>query len=277
MPKADMAYPSLVKYTTGLAVRLDDEDAKRIIASDFVSNPWESGRHIMTETHESSGAGEDDAVERSGPLWQDVEHLPMTARVPEGIRRGVFSTGIMVAQTDDHFVIDFLSTMIEPQEVVARVVVTASALSRIVAALRSNVNRYEQQHGKLLPRGKPSAQGDTSRSAASVHTANDPDPPAKSGKRQRRAAKSAPSVVDLFDQLRLPDELACGVTANGILIRHTAEEFWLDFIANFYPKSTVAGRIFMAAGRVPTLLETLTVAAHRYAEIRGISRSRAEE
>jgi hypothetical protein len=178
MPEADIAFPSLVTSTTGLLVSLGGEDAKRIIASDFVSNPWESGRHIMTEIHESSGAGEDDdAVERSGPLWQDVEHLPMTARVPEGIRRGVFSTGIMVAQTDEYFVIDFLSTMIEPQEVVARVVVTASALSRIAAALRSNVNRYEQQHGKLLPRGKPSAQGDTPRSAASVHTSNEPDPP----------------------------------------------------------------------------------------------------
>ena len=52
--------------------------------------------------------------------------------------------------------------------------------------------------------------------------------------------------------------------ANVAMIRHTAEEFAIDFIANFYPRSAVTARIFLAAARIPTLVDTFVNAYEKY-------------
>ena len=59
-------------------------------------------------------------------------------------------------------------------------------------------------------------------------------------------------------QLKLHDEMLGGVFSNLAMIRHTGEEFCFDFIANFFPRSVVTSRVYMAAGRIPSLLATMT-------------------
>jgi hypothetical protein len=41
------------------------------------------------------------------------------------------------------------------------------------------------------------------------------------------------------------------------MIGHGASEFGLDFLTSFYPQSAVSARVFMAAGQIPRLLESL--------------------
>ena len=72
-------------------------------------------------------------------------------------------------------------------------------------------------------------------------------------------------IEDIYDQLKLPDEMLGGVFSNVAMIRHTGEEFCFDFIANFYPRSVVTSRVYMAAGRIPV------VAGHHDRLLRAVS------
>ena len=65
------------------------------------------------------------------------------------------------------------------------------------------------------------------------------------------------SPQEVYDDLKLRDELLSGTYANAVMIGHGPHEFCFDFITNFYPQSAVSCRVFMAAGHVGRLLESL--------------------
>src|SRR5580700_3807800 len=88
-------------------------------------------------------------------FFQNFQHTPIGARVPEKIGRGVFATALMVLQTNEIFVLDMLSMAAQPQQVVARIVMTAKGFSQFLAALRVNVQHYEGEVGPLKPRHTP--------------------------------------------------------------------------------------------------------------------------
>ena len=48
------------------------------------------------------------------------------------------------------------------------------------------------------------------------------------------------------------------------MISHTPEEFCFDFIASFYPRPMVTCRVFMAAGRVVSFVDTLADSFEKY-------------
>ena len=81
----------------------------------------------------------------------------MSARVPEVVGRGVISTAVMVFHTNQEFVIDFLATMVRPPQVVARLVMSPVTFSQLMRGLRTNLDKYETQFGKLAPR-EPAAR-----------------------------------------------------------------------------------------------------------------------
>lgn len=66
-----------------------------------------------------------------------------------------------------------------------------------------------------------------------------------------------PSPQEVYDELKLKDELLSGTYANAVMIGHGPHEFSFDFITNFYPQSAVSCRVFMAAGHVGRLLDSL--------------------
>jgi hypothetical protein len=189
----------------------------------------------MTEEPEHSREHDPGAPPGGQPFSQGFKHAPIAARIPEKVRYGEFCTGTMILQSDNECVIDFLSTMAPPQQIVARVIMTPVTFAQMIKALQANIDRYQQQFGPLSP-----------------HERTAPAPPAP------------PRLEDLYDQLKLPDELLGGVFANVVMIRHTAEEFCLDFIANLYPRSVVTSRVFFAAGRVKPFLETMLSALRKH-------------
>jgi hypothetical protein len=162
------------------------------------------------------------------PHTQRIQHQSVSARVPEEVGRGVFSTGALVLGGRDEFIIDFVQAMARPHRVVARVVASRTCMQRLLATLTENLQKYQQRFAS-----PPSAPQGAS------------PPP------------SPPSIEDIYAQLKLPDELLSGVYANAVMIGHSPHEFCLDFITAFYPQSAVTCRVFMASANVPRLAETL--------------------
>ncbi len=210
--------------------------------------------------------------------FQNFQHSPVGARVPEKIGRGVFATAMMVLQTNDLFVADFLAMSAQPQQVVARIVMTAASFSQFLSALRHNVNHYESEIGPLKPRYTPPprpASGGSAPTAevASGHTGEpgggDVAPKAGHGivheTLTRNPHPSQPSTItDLYEQVKFPEELLCGVFANAVMVRHTPEEFCFDFISNLYPRPIVVSRVYAAAGRVPSFIDAMGGSLGRY-------------
>lgn len=77
-----------------------------------------------------------------------------------------------------------------------------------------------------------------------------PQNPSSSGPRQQ-------SPQEVYDELKLRDELLSGAYANAVMIGHGPHEFCFDFITNFYPQSAVSCRVFMASGHVGRLYDSL--------------------
>lgn len=169
-----------------------------------------------------------------GAFTQEVHHSQVTARVPEKVGRGVFSTGAIILQGPHEFVLDFVLIMAQPHQLVARVTLPPSIVPNLIAALRENLSNYQARFGT------PPAL---------------PTPPAPT---------APPSIEDIYGQLKLPDELLSGVYANAVMIVHTPSEFCFDFITNLYPRSAVSCRVFLSAPQIPGLLNNLTRSFQQY-------------
>jgi hypothetical protein len=164
-----------------------------------------------------------------GPYCEEIQHAQISAVVPERVARGVFSTGAVVVQGPHEFILDFLLRMSQPQQVAARVVIPPGVMVQFIAALSDNLRNYESKYSTpLMP--NPAAGG---------------------------AAGPPVSAQELYEQLKLQDDVLSGNYANAVMIGHTPSEFCFDFITTFYPRSAVSCRVFMAAPGVPRLLESL--------------------
>jgi hypothetical protein len=207
--------------------------------------------------------------------FQNFQHTPVGARVPEKIGRGVFASALMVLQTNELFVLDLLSMTAQPQQVVGRIIMTASSFSQFLAALRLNVKHYENEIAPLKPRipphpgsphgaagpasGTPGATGGGSPGGAQAQgggwTAETP-----------HGHTSSPQgpITELYEQVKFPEDLLGGTFANAVMIRHTPEEFCFDFISSLYPRPIVVSRVFTAAGRVPSFIEAMAGSLERF-------------
>ncbi len=162
-----------------------------------------------------------------GENSQQVQMQHVTARVPEGVGHGAFSTGVIVMTGGSEFILDFIQNIGGPPQVAARIVMPHAALPQFSDALKKNLDIYTQRFGPPPELPKP------------------PQP-----------AKPQ-SAQELYDELKLPDSQLSGSYANGVMIGHTASEFKLDFLTNLFPHSAVSSRVFLSAPQVPRLLESL--------------------
>ena len=72
------------------------------------------------------------------------------------------------------------------------------------------------------------------------------------------------SAQELYDQLKLPDEVLSGDYANAVMIGHTQTEFCFDFITTFFPRSVVACRVYLAAPNATRFLDALNHSFEQY-------------
>jgi len=170
--------------------------------------------------------GETDANPPQGPS-ADQAQRHMSARVPESVASGVLGTGVIVMTGANEFVVDFIQGLGQPAQVVARVVVPHAVMPQFIDALQRNLQLYRERYGELpeLPKN--------------------PTP-------QRQ-----PSAQEIYDELKMADDVRTGAYANGVMIGHSVTEFKLDFLANLFPQTAVSSRVFMATPQVPRMLESL--------------------
>ncbi len=175
-----------------------------------------------------------DAGGPPGIFHQELQHSQVSARVPELVGKGVFSTGVIVMNGPHDFVIDFLMSLVPPNRVAARVVLPPTVVPLFINALTENLNKFTQNFGPLPKLPAPPPGG------------------------------TAPPISDLYDKLKLPDEMLSGVYANTVMVVHNPAEFCFDFITSFFPRSAVACRVFLSAPHVPQFLDSLTRAHEQY-------------
>lgn len=169
----------------------------------------------------------------TGTFSQEYRHQPIGARVPEKVAKGVLSTGVLVLDSPNEFVLDFMQALSRPFNVAARVVLTPTVMEQFVNALRENLSRFEQRFGPPPVLPKPNTD--------------------------RR-----PTIQEIYDEFKLPDEMMSGVYSNAVMVGHTPAEFFMDFITNFFPTSAVSARIYMAAAQMPRTIDALATALQRY-------------
>jgi Protein of unknown function (DUF3467) len=116
--------------------------------------------------------------------------------------------------------------------------------------------------GETTSEGPKSGDGPVGGSGAGRTTppSESESKPAASTSPPQNQASSGPrqqSPQEVYDELKLRDELLSGAYANAVMIGHGPHEFCFDFITNFYPQSAVSCRVFMSSGHVGRLYDSL--------------------
>ena len=161
-----------------------------------------------------------------GMHQQQVKMGGVTARVPESVSSGLFSTGAIVMMGQHCFVLDFVQQFGTPPQLVARMVMPQAVLGQLVGALEQNLEMYSKNYG---------------------------DPPALPQKQNPQK----PSVQEIYNNMKLSDEVHAGTFAEAVMIRHSPADFCFDFITRFFPQATVSRRVFVSAPNIPPLLKAL--------------------
>jgi hypothetical protein len=158
---------------------------------------------------------------------QTVNYSHISARVGDRVARGTFATNALVLSGPQEIVFDFLLRLVPPAQVAARVVMPWSSIHSVVNALQENVNTFRARFPSAgtLP----------------------PVPP----------NMTPPNIQEIYDQLKISEEVAVGAYANTLMVTHSATEFCFDFILDVFPRATVSSRIYMAAPQVPPFLDAI--------------------
>lgn len=157
---------------------------------------------------------------------QQVKMGGVTARVPESVSGGLFSTGAIIMMGQHCFVLDFVQQFGSPPQLVARMVMPQAVLGQLVGALEQNLQMYSQNYG---------------------------DPPAL----PKKPNQPKPSVQEIYNNMKLSDDVHSGTFAEAVMIRHSPADFCFDFITRFFPQATVSRRVFVSAPNIPPLLKAL--------------------
>jgi hypothetical protein len=67
----------------------------------------------------------------------------------DDMSRGRFSNSMMITHTPEEFIIDWLMTSPTGTHLTSRVIVTPGHIKRIIAALTTNLQKYEQKFGEV--------------------------------------------------------------------------------------------------------------------------------
>jgi hypothetical protein len=145
----------------------------------------------------------------------------------------VLTTGVIVLDSPNEFVLDFLQALSRPPQIVARVVLPPQVMYQFVSSLRENLGTFTQRFGPPAPLPKPAQQ-------------------------------NRPTIQELYEHFKLPEDLLSGTYANSVLIGHSPSEFLFDFITGFYPTAAVSSRVYLSAQQAPRVLETLSAALVTY-------------
>ncbi|QRR03165.1 DUF3467 domain-containing protein [Dyadobacter sandarakinus] len=75
----------------------------------------------------------------------------INVELSEEMAEGVYSNLAMIAHSNSEFILDFIRLMpgVPRAKVKARIIITPEHAKRLVAALKDNINKYEDQYGPI--------------------------------------------------------------------------------------------------------------------------------
>src|SRR5262249_47004157 len=111
----------------------------------------------------------------------------------------------------------------------ARVILPVGLIPQLIEALKANLENYKRTFGSMPP---------------AMPMPNPPPVP--------------PPIDEIYRDLKIADDTLMGAYANSVMVVHTAAEFCLEFISNFYPKAIITSRVYLSAPQVPVMVNTLT-------------------
>ena len=203
---------------------------------------------------------------------QQIQHSSATARIPDEIGRGVFATAVIVLHGTHEYTIDFVQSLARPNRVASRIILPPAVANQFVLALEQALEKYRTSFGEIPhePKSQQQDQGQSSEKDTAPSDISQPEDTTSTQPATENTTSNAPTpesnlsnttqpapIADIYDNLKLPDDMLGGVYANMASISHTGSEFCFDFIAQFFPRSAVTARVYMAAPRVPELLNSL--------------------
>ena len=203
---------------------------------------------------------------------QQIQHSSATARIPDEIGRGVFATAVIVLHGTHEYTIDFVQSLARPNRVASRIILPPAVANQFVLALEQALEKYRTSFGEIPhePKSQQQDQGQSSEKDTAPSDISQPEDTTSTKPVTENTTSNAPTpesnssnttqpapIADIYDNLKLPDDMLGGVYANMASISHTGSEFCFDFIAQFFPRSAVTARVYMAAPRVPELLNSL--------------------
>jgi len=222
----------------------------------------------MSESHPEN---EDDS-ESEKPMHAEFQHRAVTARVREEASKGVFANAAIILSGQHEFVFDFVLRMGKPDRVMSRVILPVPVVAQFIKTLQGSLANFEQQFGSIPevlkphhsePKPEHEQAGEQSPPGSFVGSAGPESTVTESGSGPYPPRKN-PSIEEIYDELKLPDEMLGGSYANAVLIRFSASEFCFDFLTNIFPRSSVNERIYMAVPQVKPLLGSMTHSFDQY-------------
>ena len=201
------------------------------------------------------------------PGSDQPEPKHVSARVPESVAKGDFCTGVVVMASPQELVMDFIQTLVQPNQLVSRVVLPWPTLPSLLKALKQNLENHDRRFGSLKekqPTGSTSPETDENQEksesdwdkktlAEKQSAEQTPDSKSFSSQPLTRRVEAA----GFYEELRFDDKTLRGVYANGAMINHTEFEFKLDFLSTLHPYPVVVARIFMSEPQMRRFLASL--------------------
>jgi len=81
-------------------------------------------------------------------------------KIGDDEQKGRYSNLLRIAHTREEFILDFIN-LVPPQGVVtARILTSPGHMKRIIGALHSNLQRYEETYGEIRAAPEPTAEGE---------------------------------------------------------------------------------------------------------------------
>jgi hypothetical protein len=153
---------------------------------------------------------------------------------PEAVAAGVYATAMVVSHTREEFFLDFIASYAIPSRLATRVILNPAHTKRLLKTLRDNLDLYRKNFGPL------------------------PEPPPDL---QQPGTVQAQS---LYAQLTIPDSVLGGSYANNVLIRHTREEFILDFLVICHPSPVLTARVLVNPAHIQRIANVLKTQVQAY-------------
>jgi len=75
----------------------------------------------------------------------------INVELPEDVAEGIYANLAMIAHSNSEFVVDFIRLMpgVPKAKVKSRIIMTPDHAKRLLAALKENIEKYEQAFGKI--------------------------------------------------------------------------------------------------------------------------------